>query len=82
MIYSNDIFIKKKLTGHENSCSYPNTNNNLKLNIKDIRKQNPTLNTKNNSELLTLIIRNVQIDNTISSDVKKYIKQNKFKINK
>jgi hypothetical protein len=54
----------------------------LKLQYKEmlyIRKLAPSLNTQLNSELFTLIIRNVQLDNSITKDIQKYLKNNNNK---
>ena len=42
-----------------------------------IRKLAPTLNKQLNSELFTLIIRNVQLENSITRDIQKYVKNKK-----
>ena len=42
-----------------------------------IRKLKPTLNKQVESELFTLIIRNVQLDNSITRDAQKYLNKNK-----
>ena len=50
-----------------------------KLELKEmlyIRKLKPTLNKQKESELFTLIIRNVKIDNSITRDIQKYLKPN------
>ena len=44
-----------------------------------IRKLKPTLNKQVESELFTLIIRNVQLDNSITRDAQKYLNNNKKK---
>ena len=44
-----------------------------------IRKLKPTLNTQENSELFTLIIRNAKLNNDITRDIEKYVKNNKKK---
>jgi hypothetical protein len=54
----------------------------LKLQYKEmlyIRKLAPTLNKQLNSELFTLIIRNVQLENSITRDIQKYVKINNKK---
>ena len=51
--------------------------NELKLQYKEmlfIRKLNPTLNKQTNSELFTLIIRNVQQKPSITRDFQNYLK--------
>ena len=40
------------------------------------RKLKPTLNKQKESELFTLIIRNVKMDNSITRDIQKYLKPN------
>ena len=53
----------------------------LKLQYKEmlyIRKFQPTLNKQLNSELFTLIIRNVQLENSITRDIQKYVKNKNF----
>ena len=50
-----------------------------KLELKEmlyIRKLKPTLNKQKESELFTLIIRNVKMDNSITRDIQKYLKPN------
>jgi hypothetical protein len=52
--------------------------NNRQLELKEmlhIRKHKPTLNTQENSELFTLIIRNVQKKNDITCDRQRYVKK-------
>ena len=44
-----------------------------------IRKLKPTLNKQVESELFTLIIRNVQLDNSITRDAQKYLNNNNKK---
>ena len=51
-----------------------------KLEYKEIlyiRKLKPTLNKQVESELFTLIIRNVQLDNSITRDAQKYLNKKK-----
>jgi hypothetical protein len=48
-----------------------------KLELKEmlyIRKLKPTLNKQKESELFTLIIRNVKMENSITRDIQKYLK--------
>ena len=51
--------------------------NDWKLQYKEmlfIRKLNPLLNKQTNSELFTLIIRNIQQENSITPDFQKYLR--------
>ena len=62
---------------YENFEIIDKANNDLKLSYKEmlhIRKQKSTLNARENSELFTLITRNVQLDNAITRDAEKYNK--------
>jgi hypothetical protein len=59
--------------------------NDLKLQLKEmlyIRKFNPSLNRQMNSDLFTLVIRNIQQNNSIMKGIQKYLdkpkKQSKF----
>ena len=72
------------LEGHEidfdNVQILDRANTELKLQYKEmlyIRKLAPTLNKQLNSELFTLIIRNVQLENSITRDIQKYVKNKK-----
>jgi hypothetical protein len=50
--------------------------NDLKLQLKEmlyIRKFNPSLNRQMNSDLFTLVIRNIQQNNSIMKDIQKYL---------
>ena len=56
--------------------------NDLKLSLKEmlyIRKLKPKLNKQLESELFTLIIRNVRQENSITRDIQKYLKNNNNK---
>ena len=46
-----------------------------KLELKEARKYKPTLNKQLESELFTLIIRNVKLVNSITSDAQRYHKK-------
>ena len=53
---------------------------NLKLSYKEmlhLRKSKPIFNSQENSEIFTLIFRNVQLNNSVTRDVEKYTNQNK-----
>jgi hypothetical protein len=54
--------------------------NDLRLQYKEmlyIRKLNPSLNRQMNSELFTLIIRNLKQENSITKDIQKYLVKSK-----
>ena len=78
------FFQHNVLEGHEidfdNVQILDRANTELKLQYKEmlyIRKLAPTLNKQLNSELFTLIIRNVQLENSITRDIQKYVKNKK-----
>ena len=78
------VFQHNVLEGHEidfdNVQIIDRANTELKLQYKEmlyIRKLAPTLNKQLNSELFTLIIRNVQLENSITRDIQKYVKNKK-----
>jgi len=67
-------------TGHlfdyDNISILDRASNDLKLQYKEmlyIRKFKPSLNKQENSELFTLIIRNVQLKTSITRDIEKYV---------
>jgi hypothetical protein len=54
--------------------------NDLRLQYKEmlyIRKLNPSLNRQMNSELFTLIMRNLKQENSITKDIQKYLVKSK-----
>jgi hypothetical protein len=56
---------------------FPGADSVKKLELKEmlyIRKLKPTLNKQKESELFTLIIRNVKMENSITRDIQKYLK--------
>ena len=78
------VFQHNSLTDHEidfdNVEILDRADTELKLQYKEmlyIRKFQPTLNKQLNSELFTLIIRNVQLENSITRDIQKYVKNKK-----
>ena len=75
------LFRHKLETNHEIDFEEPKildrASNDLKLQYKEmlyIRKLKPSLNTQENSELFTLIIRNAQLKTSITRDIGKYVK--------
>ena len=76
------VYTHNKLEGHEidfnNVEILDSADNDNKLCWKEmlyIRQHKPTLNTQD--ELFTLIIRNVQLESSITRDIQKYLKTNK-----
>jgi len=70
---------------YENFEILDRASNDLKLCYKEmlyIRKLKPSLNTQENSELFTLIIRNAKLENSNTRDIEKYVKNNKTKARK
>ena len=77
------VYQHEKETGH--NMDFDNikkildrASNDLKLQYKEIlynRKLNPSLNRQMNSELFSLIIRNVKLDNSITKNIQKYLKK-------
>ena len=72
----------EKETGYkmvfENKIILDRASNDLKLQYKEmlyIRKLNPSFNRQMNSELFSLIIRNVKQDDSITKDIQKYLKK-------
>ena len=75
------VYLHHVKEGHEmdfdNIKILDRASNELKLQYKEmlfIRKLNPSLNKQTNSELFTLIIRNVQQETSITRDFQKYLK--------
>jgi hypothetical protein len=69
------------ITGHEidfdNVVILDRADSVKKLELKEmlyIRKLKPTLNKQKESEIFTLIIRNVKMENSITRDIQKYLK--------
>ena len=79
---SNSALCRHKLeTNHQINFEEPKildrASNDLKLQYKEmlyIRKLKPSLNTQENTELFTLIIRNAQLKTSITRDIGKYVK--------
>ena len=76
------VYQHEKETGHnmdfDNIKILDRASNDLKLQYKEmlyIRKLNPSLNRQMNSELFSLIIRNVKQDDSITKDIQKYLKK-------
>ena len=80
-VKSSHVYQHHVKEGHEmdfdNIKILDRASNELKLQYKEmlfIRKLNPSLNKQTNSELFTLIIRNVQQETSITRDFQKYLK--------
>jgi predicted GIY-YIG superfamily endonuclease len=86
-----DTAISRHAEEHNHEFDFENVeiidkaDNNRQLELKEmlhIRKHRPTLNTQENSELFTLIIRNVQKANDITCDRQRYVNKKTSKINR
>ncbi len=73
------VYEHHKLPGHEidfaNVEILDRANTIKKLELLHIRKHKPSLNKQLESELFTLIIRNVKLVNSITSDAQRYHKK-------
>ena len=78
---NSQVYIHNNLPGHkidfDNVKILDRANTSLKLSYKEmlyIRKLKPSLNIQNESDLFTLIIRNTQQTNDLTSNIQKYLK--------